>query len=247
MNRQARLFQGHRKQAGFTLAELLIALALLGIIAAFTIPKLLSTMSTKETSSKVTEAITTLEQAFYNKKMQDHNTYSAGIVYGPGSTLYTNIEGSLNVLDKGPGSAATLLGASHPCVDPNQANAANGWIQFQDGIVVTGLNSGADFDSLPYNHPTHNQSQNYVICIDTNGKDNPNQAGLDVFVGNFNLHGAFTGVPTVQTERTFHWGTATNDVYAIGGASGTTLGVSNPRIGSASVQDSAVAGLMIAK
>jgi prepilin-type N-terminal cleavage/methylation domain-containing protein len=228
---------------GFTLAELLIALALLGVVAAFAVPKIMQATESKQASSKIREAVSVLEQSFYNRKFLDRYTFNAGIVYGPGQKLYHSIHESLNVLDKGDGAVPlTILPANHPCLDPNEANAPTGWVLFPNGLVVTGLTSGADFDALPFNDVSHDHNQNYIICIDYNGNDSPNRKGQDVFVGNFHLYGGFTGPPNSESQRSFNWGGTTANVFAIGGAPGTILGTNAPLIGDATAQPSAVVG-----
>ena len=52
------------KQKGFTLAELLIALLILGVIATFTIPKVLSSQQSNEWNAKAKEAIASSSEAF---------------------------------------------------------------------------------------------------------------------------------------------------------------------------------------
>jgi prepilin-type N-terminal cleavage/methylation domain-containing protein len=204
---------------GFTLAELLIALALLGIIAAFTIPKVLQAAGSQEATAKVREAVSTLEQAWYNLKMQN--------IYIAGSDLYSNFTANtnnnaagLNVLQNAPGttSAASApyngLAVAHPCA------AFTGWLQFQNGVVISGLVS-----ALVIPPDLNTNSTNYIICIDYNGASMPNTAGQDVFYGNFNSSGNFdaagAGFTAGTNSRNFFWGTATQAVFDAAGT-GTT-------------------------
>lgn len=57
------------RHSGFTLAELLIALAILGIIATFTIPKILSSQQNGQFNSAAKEAIAAVSEAYYNYKL----------------------------------------------------------------------------------------------------------------------------------------------------------------------------------
>jgi len=54
------------KPSGFTLAELLIALAVLGIIAAFTIPKVLTSQQSNKDSAILKETVSALEDIILN-------------------------------------------------------------------------------------------------------------------------------------------------------------------------------------
>lgn len=205
-------------QKGFTLAELLIALALLGIIAAFTIPKVLQATGNQEATAKIRETISTMEQAYYNLAMQNQLTI--------GSTLYDNIAPNMNSADQGAAAVpASVLAATHPCVVAPLSAGGNGWIQFQNGAVITGLASGVVLDALAFNNAAHGPAANYRLCIDFNGDANPNQFGQDVFVGNFNQFGGFAAVPTNQNQKSFNWGNTTTNVFdtagaALGGANG---------------------------
>jgi prepilin-type N-terminal cleavage/methylation domain-containing protein len=59
-------------QKGFTLAELLIALSILGVIATFTIPKVLQSQQNGKYNTMAKEAIATISQA-YQMYIHDHS------------------------------------------------------------------------------------------------------------------------------------------------------------------------------
>jgi prepilin-type N-terminal cleavage/methylation domain-containing protein len=69
-----------RLQAGFTLAELLIALAILGIIATFTIPKVLESSSSAKFTSIAKEAASMVSGSFTAYKLDNNlaSTVTAG-------------------------------------------------------------------------------------------------------------------------------------------------------------------------
>lgn len=203
-------------QKGFTLAELLIALALLGIIAAFTIPKVLQSSASQEAVAKIRETVSTLEQSWYNLRMTN--------AVSPGSTLYANIAPTLNTVAAGAGSG-TAAGApyvsvtTHPCA--TSALTSNGWVQFANGVVISGLAGGPNLDLLPWNDASHDGDLNYVLCIDYNGAASPNLPGQDVFIGNFNQFGGFTTVVTSENAsmKSFRWGNTGSDaVLGVGTA-----------------------------
>lgn len=61
----------HTRTTGFTLAELLIALAILGIIATFTIPKILAAQQNNQNNAIAKEAAGMLAGAFANYKLSN--------------------------------------------------------------------------------------------------------------------------------------------------------------------------------
>lgn len=93
--------------AGFTLAELLIALAILGIIATFTIPKVLQTNQDNKYKATAKEAAALIGQA-YQVYLQD-NGYSTEMV-GTDLTPYINyVRGHSGLIDD------TQTDASNTC------------------------------------------------------------------------------------------------------------------------------------
>lgn len=224
------------KQSGFTLAELLIALALLGVIAAFTLPKIIQTSGNAENRAKVKEATATLEQAWYNLKSQNFIT--------SGTTLYSNLTSpnaaaglALNLSASGPQAAngaavaATPGSAGPPVVPPTPAAGAGplngithpcggftGWVLFPNGVVVAGLASGGNLQTpTATNAFTTTLPGISLICIDTNGATAPNTVGTDIFVGNFS-QGGFNGdqfAGNSNTLKNFNWGVLNeNRVFA---------------------------------
>ncbi len=196
-------------QKGFTLAELLIALALLGVIAAFTIPKVLQSSGSQEAQAKVREAVATLESAYYNKQIQGTLDTSATANATPLTDLYANLIGSLNTVANAPDDVAAAANGNIPAGPFNGLSPAHpcagflGWVQLPNGVVIAGLR-GPNLSPFPREFAQNNN----VICIDYNGSSKPNRAGVDAFVGNFNQWGAFDAVVGSQAEgqKSFRWG-----------------------------------------
>lgn len=65
----------HKKQSGFTLAELLIALLILGEIATFTIPKVLTASQQQQKIATFKETISTFAGLAYMANLQSDTTY----------------------------------------------------------------------------------------------------------------------------------------------------------------------------
>jgi prepilin-type N-terminal cleavage/methylation domain-containing protein len=207
-----------KKAQGFTLAELLIALALLGVIAAFTIPKLLNATKNQEAQAKIKETVATLEQGWYNARLQNS--------YVPGTTLYNLYNRSLNYANASNlannATNAPFNGlAAHPCA------GMTGWIQFQNAVVVSGLETPGTALRALGSEVAGGMPTNYNICIDYNGKSMPNTVGSDVFVGVFNQAGAFNSTAVTADQmpeavRTFNWGNAPSVSDTVNNATPTT-------------------------
>ena len=58
----------HPRQLGFTLAEVLIALAILGVIAAYTIPNVITSSNNEGFNSKAKEAMGMISDAYLRYK-----------------------------------------------------------------------------------------------------------------------------------------------------------------------------------
>jgi len=215
-------------EKGFTLAELLIALGILGVIAAFTIPKVLQATGSAQNSAAARDAVSTLEQVWYNAKLQSQLTNNASLYANTVANALSN--GALNALDNAatdPGLAATdPYGAiAHPC----EGGPFIGWVQFHNGTVISGLAHANT--NVPAGGIANGMAagSNTALCIDTNGSAGPNAAGTDIFYGtfnpsgNFDAGGNFNSVNAV-TNKNFYWGqaaaAAANNyaVYATGAA-----------------------------
>ena len=99
------------KTAGFTLAELLIALAILGVIATFTIPKVLQSQQSSQYNSAAKEFASMLSGA-YQAYLQN-NTVTANTQ--PGNfTPYMNYVkvDSATTIDREPGAVPATLSCS---------------------------------------------------------------------------------------------------------------------------------------
>ena len=97
------------KQTAFTLAELLIALLILGVIATFTIPKVLQSQQSGEFKSKAKETVAMISGAYEAYKQE--NNITSSLVSGD-LTRYMNY---VNVKNSGATDKWETDGGSNNC------------------------------------------------------------------------------------------------------------------------------------
>jgi prepilin-type N-terminal cleavage/methylation domain-containing protein len=145
-------------QNAFTLAELLIALAILGVIATFTIPKVLIAQQdgkynaiAKETASMVSGAL----QAYQQKNALTSAVSSADLTP---YMNYVSVSTSGDAIDRGQGDTTTACSATYRCMrlhngavllftddDPFSGTASTNALYFYvdpDGQVTDGTANG---------------------------------------------------------------------------------------------------------
>ncbi len=132
----------YQKQTGFSLVEILVTLALLGVLAVFTIPKVLSAFqgSAEDTSRRNVQQVASMLQSAYAKYRQEHNpnaeTRFADFVE---NMNYVRIETTGSLDQHNPNAGLVTCGVNSPC------------LVFQNGAKMlwfkgTGaLNSGNEF------------------------------------------------------------------------------------------------------
>ncbi len=141
---------GRCQSPGFTLIELLIVVAVIGIIAALSIPNLLE--SKKAANEKV--AITymrswTAAQELYHNRFgvyadADNQLFNAGLVDGRGSA---DSHGYTFSIDNGSNSLYTWWGTSNPDV-PGQTGSRWFYID-HTGVIRWSTSGNADSSSPP--------------------------------------------------------------------------------------------------
>ena len=150
------------KKNGFTLAEVLVSLAIMGIIAALSLPTLLLNVEKRKVGPALMKAVNTLEaSSSLALQMRDARKLS-DIKKGGGSSLplVSNILLEYTKLTPVPYVITT-----------GTAPSGNAYAT-KDGVIF--------FDNgVPVEKEGHNV---YVVPVDTNGQRGPNKEGKDIFM-----------------------------------------------------------------
>lgn len=121
--------QKTRKQhKGFTLAELLISLAILGVIATFTIPKILTAQQNEGYKAKAKEAVAAVATAYQLYKQTGN--LSANTTAGDFVSYFNNV--SIDTVSQ----IDTYYGNALPGSEVWQCSAANQCIRLHNGAVL---------------------------------------------------------------------------------------------------------------
>ncbi|HEY9745737.1 MAG TPA: type II secretion system protein [Oculatellaceae cyanobacterium] len=176
-------FRRHDEQSGFTLAELLIALAILGVIATFTIPKVLISGQNGEYNAKAKEAVAMISEAYiaYQKdNVVDENTgiasltpYLNYVTYLPNGTQIDGMPGA------GP-ATCTASNQTFPCILLHNG-AVLRYRAINGGFGTSGATPQhrvswfeIDPDGYQNNHPTDGKAINFFLSESGHLRDNAN-------------------------------------------------------------------------
>ncbi|HEY9685852.1 MAG TPA: type II secretion system protein [Coleofasciculaceae cyanobacterium] len=178
---------------GFTLAELLIALAILGVIATFTIPKVLQAQQDNRNKAIAKEAVATISGAYQAYQLKNQPSASTKLLDLTPYMNYTKIDSSSGYLfDDTPGGTSAACGAggfsdgTMTCLFLH--NGA--MIESPDGINFggTGTTNAVYFYIDPdgkYGGSTSGPSKSIVMFLYFNGKiANWGNASSNTVVGN---------------------------------------------------------------
>lgn len=174
----------NNKKSGFTLAEVLITLGIIGVVAALTIPVLLQKYEEKVTVTKVKKMYSILSNAYELAKIEYGDISQWGVSSEPKKAAldirekfekylkYTKLCDNTNDL-KECGVADVIYKNDDKAVDVISPSIKNNFLSV--GMLL------ADGSSLWYHY-----SGRGVIYYDVNGLKNPNSFGRDIF--GFEIH-----------------------------------------------------------
>ena len=171
------------KKIGFTLAEILITLAIAGVVAALAIPSLVTKASRQAEASRLSSIITDLENAFGNV-MTDADTDD---IFEDGVLTSGNLRKYLNY--KRSGSDLPSMGYAYY----NPIDKIGGWKSNADKhdtcstMTAYTLNNNAvvclcdDISTCSGGDICTTEKRGKRVIIDTNGAGSNNRSGRDVF------------------------------------------------------------------
>jgi prepilin-type N-terminal cleavage/methylation domain-containing protein len=176
-----------KKKAAFTLAEVLITLGIIGVVAAMTIPTLLTNYREKMFVNKLKESYSIFSQAYkmavYEYDSPEGWDIGTGINMDSAVKVYEYLKPYLKLgIDCGSTSGCfasgykTLSGVSYGYAPRNHSMYARGMLLNGASFAIASAGTyGCKYHDALY--PLYCG----VLYIDVNGLDKPNQAGVDYF------------------------------------------------------------------
>jgi len=171
---------------GFTLAELLIALAILGVIATFTIPKLLATQQHQQHIAQAKEVAGMFAGAFQQAKMAGTVTANTKPSDLTPYMNYVSLITDGTVIDAPPGGASHTCDATYKCL--KMANGGVLWLQdWSFGGTGSLYTIEISYDPDPMNNTTDTadgplKAVQFTLYYDgfitTRGKTKPNSCNV---------------------------------------------------------------------
>lgn len=213
-----KIFHINAKQSltlkAFTLAEVLIVLGIIGIVAEMTIPTLVQNFQEKVATAQLKKVYSTLSQA-YTMAVQENGTPDTWGLSAPDNhrPIVDNLKPYLKVIqDCSDGSKGCFpTGGMYKFFSPSKGNngvydnLAYPKLKLADGTLLFGsVDSNSNCTNIR-GTTQELQSECGTYFVDINGYKNPNQLGKDVFIFYLTKYGI---IPT---------GTASDTVITFGG------------------------------
>ena len=212
-----KFFKISKLKCGFTLAEVLITLVIIGVVAAFAISPLINTYVESSTVAKVKKGLSILGQA--KKLAEIQNGPIDGWEFGEGASAETAAQfwsylrpHVAIAKDCGPGTGCYQNNGIY-YLNGNyylNYNSSGNYYKFilADGGVMwfrTGANSSNGKCSAP-NGGVENACA--IFWYDTNGDKSPNTLGRDIFVYIVSSDGVYPDLDNNCAKNSTGWGCA---------------------------------------
>ena len=176
-------------RSAFTLAEVLITLGIIGIVAAMTLPNIIAGYEKKNTIARLQKSYTMLNQAFKHSELDNGESVNWNVSSDSTSYFKTYWKPYLKILHICENEKQCGYTSNTPWYRANGKQdiihaILKGWresVILSDGTFMSGF-SYAGFDSsVDPDDNTYTQGQSSLILIDINGGGKPNKFGRDVF------------------------------------------------------------------
>lgn len=207
----------HSEKA-FTLAEVLITLGIIGVVAALTLPALIANYETKVTVNKLKKVYSTLAQAF-EFSVEEYNTPKYWNITGRDNAnsikvrdkLFYQIK-SLHTCDTTATRKNCNMGDVYYTIKGNKDNEAS---DLSAGSSMTFDGIGMFVLTIKTNGRNRGNTKMLKTCyamvyVDVNGAKKPNAVGKDTFVFYMTEYGIVPAGTTEETANGFKTGTIGN-------------------------------------
>lgn len=155
-----------KRKSGFTLAEVLITLGIIGVVAAMTIPTLMNQTGQAEFKTGFKKAVSVLNQAVTMSVALDSTDFSSlTTADNAAGSIYNMFISRMNVISTIAGTSASLGTAF-------QTAAQNYILYFNDGMAITFPSKATACTSANQAVGAANACQ---IVVDINGNKKPNK------------------------------------------------------------------------
>lgn len=175
-----------KTKRAFTLAEVLITLGIIGVVASMTLPTVINKTQEKQYKVAYKKAYSSLSQAFLLmqaagefKDMSQTTDDSAGVAHSPAigenfKIISKYFKATKTCFDKNPEGCWELKNGEQACMSA----AANNWVGCSD------RSSYAFVDGSGMSWYLYSNNE-WPVLVDVNGKKKPNKLGKDRFVLRF--------------------------------------------------------------
>lgn len=170
------------KNFGFTLAEVLITLGIIGIIAAMTIPPLITNQRNKKFESNIKKVYSELNQVskLYLNDNEETIPFALSANHTDLKTILLTYVKGITVINSDKWDSTEDDGSSSAYVYNRYTNFKGTKVkQICDDYGTHGTLGGI---SLAWNNNPVMGDNGPIICVDLNAEDKPNVVGIDYFL-----------------------------------------------------------------
>ena len=177
------------KKFGFTLAEVLITLAILGVVAAIAVPALMTNIHNQANASKLSSVVTDLENAFGMMIVDDDDAndltdidFYNGVHWQTSNDIQTELGRYLKIVSCNAGLGNYYGDGSMHNIDGSDAAPEIGaTCQLKNGAFLLFIGGISNANEAVAQALGINVVRGKRLLIDVNGADKPNRYGRDIF------------------------------------------------------------------
>ena len=169
-------------RSGFTLAEVLITLGIIGVVAAMTMPTLINATNGAQYKTAFKKALSVISQAVVLNLALDEYDFGRSVDGTGDGSIYKLLDERMNIVDRKDAAIANyspLLGATSTQTAANLAN--NYTFFFNDGVMFTFPKTAKDCTEDNVIDSTTGKIVQNTLCrgfIDVNGLKQPNRQAI---------------------------------------------------------------------